>query len=120
MPGLHFEQFQKNAKHASIAALMSHVSTDQMACKEARFTETYNHVVATTTKRQYFPGTSDEESGQLFFKPQIGLNFACRHCHNGIAGSEKTDQELVNAAYGYHDRPAEPPLIPTPTPVPVP
>lgn len=34
---------------------------------------------------------------------QIGLNFACRHCHvEGGFASPKTDQELMNAANGMH------------------
>ena len=36
---------------------------------------------------------------------EIGLNFACRHCHGAGLGSPKTDEELINAAAGYHDRP---------------
>jgi DNA-directed RNA polymerase subunit M/transcription elongation factor TFIIS len=34
---------------------------------------------------------------------QISLDFACRHCHNpnGFA-NPKTDEELINAASGYH------------------
>lgn len=31
---------------------------------------------------------------------QLGLDFACRHCHNG--GFAKTDEELINFAKGYH------------------
>ena len=45
--------------------------------------------------------------------PQIGLNFACRHCHGGGMGAPKTDAELITAAIGYHDRPE--PLLPTET-----
>lgn len=37
--------------------------------------------------------------------PEIGLNFACRHCH-GVTASEKTDEELIEKATGYHT-PAE-------------
>jgi hypothetical protein len=33
---------------------------------------------------------------------QIGLNFACRHCHGAGKGSEKTDEELTAGANGYH------------------
>ncbi|UCD99086.1 MAG: hypothetical protein JSV42_19470 [Chloroflexota bacterium] len=33
--------------------------------------------------------------------PEIGLNFACRHCH-GVTASEKTDEELIDKAVGYH------------------
>lgn len=39
---------------------------------------------------------------------QISLDFACRQCHlpngNGL-GSPKTDEELIEAAVGIHDRP---------------
>lgn len=40
---------------------------------------------------------------------QLGLNFACRSCHveGGIA-TPKTDEELIDKAYGYHDRPETP------------
>jgi hypothetical protein len=33
---------------------------------------------------------------------QIGLDSACRHCHGGGFASEKSDDELINAATGYH------------------
>ena len=32
---------------------------------------------------------------------EIGLNFACRHCH-GVTASEQTDDELINKAVDYH------------------
>jgi hypothetical protein len=32
---------------------------------------------------------------------EIGLNFACRHCH-GITASEKSDEELIENATDYH------------------
>jgi hypothetical protein len=35
----------------------------------------------------------------------IGLNYACRHCHNPSRGLVKTDAELIANATGYHDRP---------------
>jgi len=34
---------------------------------------------------------------------QISLNFVCRHCHGAGLGSEKTDDELIQAATGYHE-----------------
>jgi hypothetical protein len=37
---------------------------------------------------------------------ELGLDFACRQCHNGIDTSEKTDEELTSAATGIHT-PAE-------------
>jgi hypothetical protein len=46
---------------------------------------------------------------------QIGLNFACRHCHGAGLGTNKTDEELIQGAVGYHDRPVlEPPQEETP------
>jgi hypothetical protein len=37
---------------------------------------------------------------------QIGLNFACRHCHvEGGSATPKTDEELIEKATGYHNRP---------------
>ncbi len=35
---------------------------------------------------------------------EIGLNFACRHCH-GVTASEKTDEELIEKAVDYHTPP---------------
>lgn len=42
---------------------------------------------------------------------QIGLNFACRHCHNGIM--DKSDEALIELAKGIHTPPIE---SATPTP----
>jgi len=39
---------------------------------------------------------------------QIGLDFACRHCHVPGGGLAKTDEELIAAATGYHNPPATP------------
>ncbi len=37
---------------------------------------------------------------------QVGLDFACRGCHvQGGRATPKTDEELIDKAYGYHDRP---------------
>ncbi len=37
---------------------------------------------------------------------QLGLDFACRHCHiDGGKATPKTDEELTAMALGYHDRP---------------
>jgi len=49
--------------------------------------------------------------------PQIGLNFACRQCHGSGMGTVKTDEELISAALGYHERPellSTPEVTPTP------
>ncbi len=42
---------------------------------------------------------------------QIGLDFACRHCHIPDSGIAKTDEELKAMANGYH---TPPPATPTP------
>jgi hypothetical protein len=39
---------------------------------------------------------------------QIGLDFACRHCHVQGVGFPKTDEELLAAASGYHNPPETP------------
>ena len=37
---------------------------------------------------------------------ELGLDFACRSCHvDGGSATPKTDEELMDKAYGYHDRP---------------
>ena len=41
------------------------------------------------------------EDGQVVY-PQISLDFACRHCHINGTGLAKTDEELIQAATGYH------------------
>ncbi len=39
----------------------------------------------------------------------LGLDFACRSCHvDGGSASVKTDEELTDKAYDYHDRPESP------------
>ncbi len=39
---------------------------------------------------------------------QIGLNFACRHCHvEGGKALVKMDEELLKKAYNYHARPSD-------------
>jgi hypothetical protein len=48
--------------------------------------------------------------------PQIGLDFACRQCHGAGMGTPKTDEELITAAVGYHQRPELPSPEETPAP----
>jgi len=40
--------------------------------------------------------------------PQIALNSSCRHCHGAGFASEKSDEELLAAANGYHNPQAAP------------
>lgn len=46
-------------------------------------------------------GQFTEDGSQAF--PQISLDFACRHCHIPGTGQEKIDDELIEAANGYHE-----------------
>jgi Collagen triple helix repeat (20 copies) len=40
---------------------------------------------------------------------QVSLDFACRSCHNENGpATPKTDEQLIEKAYGYHDRPETP------------
>ena len=61
--------------------------------------------------RTHMMGIDAEQIGQFTEDgsealSQIGLDFACRSCHveDGSA-TVKTDEELIEKAYGYHDRP---------------
>jgi hypothetical protein len=37
---------------------------------------------------------------------QVGLDFACRNCPvEGGSATVKTDDQLIDKAYGYHERP---------------
>ena len=46
------------------------------------------------------------EDGSVVSASQIGLDFACRHCHvEGGQAAPKTDDELRARATGYHARP---------------
>jgi hypothetical protein len=56
---------------------------------------------------QFYTETLEDGSEKQYTYSQIGLEFACRHCH-GVTSSPKTDEELISAATGYHDRPAQP------------
>jgi hypothetical protein len=48
-------------------------------------------------------------------RSEIGLNFACRQCHvEGGSASVKSDEELIQAATGIHDRAAAPQPIAEP------
>jgi hypothetical protein len=60
--------------------------------------------------RTHMMGIDPDQVGQFtedgkYALSQIGLNFACRHCHvEGGKASPKTDQELKARAKGYHKR----------------
>ena len=102
-------------QEAAIQAVDFHVQMN-MACEEchmprlitiaqantATFTGDYRtHRVAIDP---YQVGQLNADGTQVL--PQIGLDFACRHCHGAGMGAPRTDAELIEAAVGYHARPA--------------
>jgi predicted CXXCH cytochrome family protein len=116
--------YQNNAKHASLQLACTNCHMPQiiqLAWGDAtRFTgDLRTHAVAidSTQIEQFYSVVAEDGTDQAFSQPVVGLNFSCRRCHNGSAGSLKTDQELVDVAYGYHDRPDSPPVLPTAVPV---
>jgi hypothetical protein len=116
--------YQNNTRHTSLqlSCINCHMPPAiQLAwgdgTRYAGDLRTHAVLIVSTQIEQFYTLTEGDAKEQLFSQPTIGLNFACRRCHNGLAGSVKTDQELVNAAYGYHEQPDSPPILPIPAPV---
>ena len=85
--------------------------------EESRYTgDLRTHAVSInpTQVEQFYIANAEDGAELTYSIPQVGLNFACRQCHS--VGFPKNDQELIDGAYGYHERPAEPPVLPTQTP----
>lgn len=60
--------------------------------------------------RTHMMGIDPEQIGQFTEDgsqalSQVGLDFACRHCHVPDSAFAKTDEELLGAAFDYHARP---------------
>ncbi len=93
---------QKNTKHeamgvACIECHMPRVIKSAWADPEKYSGDIRTHLMAINpTQIEQF---SDDGTIAL---SEIGLNFACRHCHGGGLGSTKTDEELIAAATDYH------------------
>jgi hypothetical protein len=103
----HWEQaaYQKNARHAGmnldcIQCHMPRLISIAQSDAESFTGDLRTHRVAIDPTQI---GQFSEDGSQVL--PQIGLNFACRHCHGGGFGIPKTDAELLATAIGYHDRP---------------
>jgi len=118
-------QYQMNLKHVSIGLSCTQCHMAQvikLAWGEAsRYTgDLRTHAVSInpTQIEQFYITNAEGGTEQTYSNPQVGLNFACRQCHS--VGSPKSDQELIDGAYGYHEWPAEPPILPTQTPTPLP
>jgi hypothetical protein len=68
----------------------------------AKFTgDTRTHLMAIDPSQV----TTFAEDGTLV-SGQIGLEYACKHCHLPGSGLEKSDEELIQTATGYHTPPA--------------
>jgi len=100
----HFQeaQFQKNPLHVQIGMTctechMPHTIVSAWGDPKIYTGDVRSHVMAIDPYQvaQFNP------DGSLAI-PQISLDFACRHCHNGIAGTPKTDEELIQMATDYH------------------
>ncbi len=93
---------QKNTKHAAMGVAciechMPRVIKSAWADPEKYSGDIRTHLMAINpTQIEQF---SDDGTIAL---SEIGLNFACRHCHGGGLASTKTDEELIAAATEYH------------------
>ena len=107
----HFKeaQFQNSVIHPNIAGCsdchMPPLGLSAGGESDGGFGDLHTHLFAIDTLQV---GQFSEDASESL--SQISLDSACRSCHseNGIA-SPKTDEELLNTADGYHDRPEEPP-----------
>jgi hypothetical protein len=115
----HWEEaaYQNNSRHASmnLACIQCHMPRLVSIAQgdAASFTGDYRTHRMAIDPTQIGQFTADGAQAL----PQIGLDFACRHCHGSGLGAPKTDAELIAVAVGYHDRPElAPPVDITPTP----
>jgi hypothetical protein len=104
----HFEQdkYQNSEVHTAMAV-------ECIDCHMPRVTKSAvgNADMFTGDIRTHLMAIDPDQIGQFsedgsIALSQIGLDFACRHCH--VAGGQataKTDEQLTERAFGYHDRP---------------
>jgi hypothetical protein len=65
---------------------------------------------------EQFYSVQEGDTEKFYSFSEIGLNFACKHCHTPGGIQEKTDEALIQAAYNYHEKPVEAPPVPTQIP----
>ena len=102
----HFEQakVQNSEIHPAVAACidchMPRVTKSAVGNAEMFTGDIRTHLMAIDPEQiEQF-----NEDGSLSLS-ELGLNFACRHCHvEGGSATAKTDEELINVAVGYHDK----------------
>ena len=101
----HFRQakYQQNEKHVALGV-------DCVDCHMPRITKS---AVGDADKftgdiRTHMMGIDPQQIGQFTEDgsealSQVGLDFACRHCHVPGSPFAKTDEELIEIALGYHE-----------------
>jgi hypothetical protein len=121
----HWQQakYQKNPVHLGMQVACVECHMPRMIVNAtgdpAKFigdVRTHRMVIDPTQIEQFITVTAADGTQQQQALPQIGLNFACRHCHGGGLGGPKTDEQLIDEASGYHDIPEPTPVPPTPEP----
>ena len=103
----HFEQAEyqkiKYIRHAGgqcINCHMPRVTKSALSDLEGYTGDIRTHLMAINPR-----ATSQFDAEGNFSQPYLSLDFACRSCHHeGGDGGFLTDEELAEAATGYHDR----------------
>jgi hypothetical protein len=103
----HFKEaeYQDSQVHSAVAQCIDcHMPrvTKSAVGDAAKFTgDIRTHLMAIDPEQV---GQFSEEGSETL--SQIGLDFACRHCHvEGGSATPKTDEELIDKAQGYHEPP---------------
>lgn len=105
----HFEQakYQNNSAHAALGVSclechMPRIVKSAWGVPEKFTGDIRTHMMAIDPTQI---GQFTEDGATAL--SQIGLDYACRHCHGSGLGTPKTDEELISAAAGYHERTIE-------------
>ena len=107
-------QYQNNEIHTAmglscITCHMPYITKTAWGEADKYSADTRTHLFAINpTQLEQF-----SEDGSVSLS-EIGLNYACRQCHGGGTGMDKSDDELRTAALGYHDWPEPTAELPTP------
>ena len=104
----HFEQakFQNSEDHpefevACIDCHMPRIVKSAVANPDTFTGDIRSHLMAIDPDQV---GQFTEDGSEAL--SQVSLDFACRHCHNPDGEAlDKTDEELIERATGYHERP---------------
>ena len=118
-------QYQKNPRHVQlevpcIECHMPRIVKSAWASPELFSGDIRTHLMAIDPAQieQFYTETDADGNEVQYSYSQIGLNFACRHCHLPDTNAALDDQTLVDAAYNYHQKPVEAPTLPTAMPSP--